>query len=40
MITGSNDNERRINALLGATAVLSGYSRLSYSLTVMMMETT
>lgn len=30
----------RSNALLGATAMLAGYSRMSYSLIVIMLETT
>lgn len=38
--TGYSAGEMQQNALVGATAVLSGYSRLSYSLTVMMLETT
>jgi chloride channel 7 len=36
----SGFNELKVNALLGATAMLSGYSRLTYSLTVVMLETT
>mmetsp|Transcript_3406 Transcript_3406/g.5749 ORF Transcript_3406/g.5749 Transcript_3406/m.5749 type:complete len:185 (+) Transcript_3406:1549-2103(+) len=36
----TNPDEIQQNALLGATAMLSGYCRLTYSLTVMMLETT
>mmetsp|Transcript_5754 Transcript_5754/g.9154 ORF Transcript_5754/g.9154 Transcript_5754/m.9154 type:complete len:130 (+) Transcript_5754:1675-2064(+) len=36
----TDTNEMQLNALLGASAMLSGYCRLTYSLTVMMLETT
>jgi chloride channel 7 len=35
-----NPNEMQQNALLGAAAMLSGYCRLTYSLNVMLLETT
>jgi len=34
------DDELLQNALFGATAMLSGYSRMTYSLIVIMLETT
>ena len=35
-----SSDELLLNALLGAAAMLSGYCRLTYSLTVLMLETT
>jgi len=35
----TDTKEMQQNALLGATAMLSGYCRLTYSLNVMMLET-
>lgn len=35
----ANIDEFQQNAILGAAAMLSGYSRMTYSLTIMMLET-
>jgi len=36
----TDNGEIQQNALLGAAAMLSGYCRLTYSLTILMLETT
>jgi len=40
MLDYQDSGELEQNALLGAAAMLSGYCRLTYSLTVLMLETT
>ena len=40
MMSYTDSGELEQNALLGAAAMLGGYCRLTYSLTVLMLETT